>query len=276
MTNHRRPSVSGVAGPLIASLSALVLLAGVGWFVLRQTGDSKVTSQETPVTSVAPVDDDTSPTPSISPTSPSYTPRRTTPAPTPTRPTTKSVTPKPTRSTTAPSRASTRTPSPTPGTTSKSTPKPSHTATPTPTPKKTKTTKPSSGSGPAEAQVLDLTNAERAKAGCGPLRTNSALTKAAEAHAADMVDLHYFAHDSLDGRNPFDRMKAAGFKGGAMAENIAVGYTSAAAVVEGWMNSAGHRANILNCSYTMIGIGYDSGQVKPDWGNGSWVQDFGG
>jgi uncharacterized protein YkwD len=124
--------------------------------------------------------------------------------------------------------------------------------------------------------VLALTNQERAKQGCGALRMNSALSKAAEAHAADMVDKHYFAHDSLDGRSPFDRMKAAGFKGGAMAENIAVGYSSAAAVVKGWMNSPGHRQNILNCTYTMIGIGYDSGQVKPDWGNGSWVQDFGG
>ena len=124
--------------------------------------------------------------------------------------------------------------------------------------------------------MLELTNDERAKAGCGALRMNSALTKAAEAHAADMVDEHYFAHDSLDGRSPFDRMKAAGYTGGAMAENIAVGYKSPAAVVEGWMNSAGHRKNILNCTYTVIGIGYDAGQVKPDWGNGSWVQDFGG
>jgi uncharacterized protein YkwD len=61
-----------------------------------------------------------------------------------------------------------------------------------------------------------------------------------------------------------------------MAENIAVGYRSAAAVVDGWMNSEGHRRNILDCAYTMIGIGYDGGQVKPEWGNGSWVQDFGG
>lgn len=268
MTNHKRSPGSGVAGPLIASLSALVLLVGVGWFVVRQTGSSKVTSQESPITTV----DDASKTP-VRPTSPSYTPRRTTPAPTatptrtptPTRSATK--TPTPTRSTKAPSRDSTRTPTPT-----QSTSKPTHTATPTPT----KTTKPGGGAGPAEAQVLALTNQERAKAGCGPLRTNSSLTRAAEAHAADMVDQHYFAHDSLDGRSPFDRMKAAGFKGGAMAENIAVGYTTAAAVLTGWMNSAGHRANILNCTYTMIGIGYDSGQVKPDWGNGSWVQDFGG
>ena len=124
--------------------------------------------------------------------------------------------------------------------------------------------------------MLSLTNDERAKAGCGPLRMNSALTKAAEAHASDMVDKHYFAHDSLDGRSPFDRMKAAGYSGGAMAENIAVGYSSAAAVVEGWMNSPGHRQNILNCTYKWLGVGYDSGQVKPDWSNGSWVQDFGG
>jgi uncharacterized protein YkwD len=124
--------------------------------------------------------------------------------------------------------------------------------------------------------VLQLTNNERAKAGCGPLRMNSALTKAAEAHAADMVDHHYFSHDSLDGTNPFDRMRAAGYTGGAMAENIGVGYKTAAAVVEGWMNSDGHRRNMLNCTYTVIGIGYDPGVVKPEWGSGSWVQDFGG
>lgn len=124
--------------------------------------------------------------------------------------------------------------------------------------------------------MLTLTNQERAKSGCGPLKFDRSLIDAAEAHAADMVDEHYFAHDSLDGRSPFDRMKAAGFAGGSMAENIAVGYSTPAAVVAGWMKSPGHRANILNCGYTVIGIGYDPGQVKPDWGNGSWVQDFGG
>ncbi|TCC39863.1 CAP domain-containing protein [Kribbella sindirgiensis] len=267
MTNHRRSPGNGVAGPLIASLSALVLLAGIGWFVLRQSDSSKVTSQSEPVSSMETASDDASSATPVRPTTPTYTPRRT---PTPSKAT--SVTPKPTRTTSAPSRGSTRTPKPTTSTTS---PKPTRSATPTPTPTRTtKTSKPTSG--PAEAQVLDLTNQERAKAGCGPLRTNKSLTQAAEAHAADMVARHYFAHDSLDGRSPFDRMKAAGFRGGAMAENIAVGYTTAAAVVKGWMNSAGHRANILNCGYTMIGIGYDSGQVKPDWGNGSWVQDFGG
>ncbi|TCC45928.1 CAP domain-containing protein [Kribbella capetownensis] len=262
MTNHKRSLGSGVVGPVLASLSALVLLMGIGWFVLRDTGSGRPTSQEQPITSVT---DDASSTP-ISPSTPAYTPSPTPTPPkaTPTRPKTKSPTPTPTRKSTAPSRDATRKPSP----------KPSHTSTPRPT--KTTTKPPSGGSGTAEAQVLSLTNNERAKAGCGPLRMNSALTKAAEAHASDMVDKHYFAHDSLDGRSPFDRMKAAGYSGGAMAENIAVGYSSASAVVEGWMNSPGHRQNILNCTYKWLGVGYDSGQVKPDWSNGSWVQDFGG
>ncbi|MFG1814634.1 CAP domain-containing protein [Kribbella sp. NPDC049174] len=265
MTSHKRPQQRfGVIGPVLASLAALVLIAGIGWFVLDRTANV-LTSQDRPLTTTS---DDTSLTPSISATPSSTPPRRTTPAPkaTPTRTKTTTPTPTPRRTTSAPSREGTRS--------TKPTPRPTRTSTPTPT--KTTTSAPSGGSGTAEAQVLKLTNDERAKAGCGPLRTNSALTNAAEAHAADMVDRHYFAHDSLDGRSPFDRMKAAGYRGGAMAENIAVGYQSPAAVVEGWMNSSGHRKNILNCTYTVIGIGYDAGQVKPEWGNGSWVQDFGG
>jgi uncharacterized protein YkwD len=253
--DHRRRR-RGVAGPIIGALAVLGLLAGGGWYVTRDTKNSVATGQNDPLTSVTdevttpPVDDATPP-----PTSPTATPSKTP---------SKTVTPTPTRSTTAPSRNSTRTPKPTPTLTR-------HTTTPT-----KPTTKPPAPSGSTEAQVLQLTNNERAKAGCGPLRTNTALTRAADAHATDMVVHHYFDHNSQDGRSPFDRMKAAGFKGGAMAENIAVGYSTAAAVVDGWMHSEGHRRNILNCTYTMIGIGYDSGQVKPDWGNGSWVQDFGG
>jgi uncharacterized protein YkwD len=248
-----------MTGPIIGGLTVLSVVAGgAGWYVMGSGKDVAATGQHDPLTvvtqagSTTPVDDASAPvaTPSA------------TPMPTPTR--TPSATPTPTRSTTAPSRHATRTPKPTP--------KPSHTSTPsTPT-----TTKPPVPSGSKEAQVLQLTNNERAKAGCGPLRTNSALTRAADAHATDMVVHHYFDHNSQDGRSPFDRMKAAGFTGGSMAENIAVGYSSAAAVVDGWMNSEGHRRNILNCAYTMIGIGYDGGQVKPEWGNGSWVQDFGG
>ena len=255
----RRKERRGVAGPILAALTVLGLLAGVGWYVTRDT--TSPTSQNEPLTTVT--DDTATPTDELStpPVTPTPTPTPT-PSKTPTR--TPKATPTPTRSSTPPSRQGTRSPKPTK--------KPSHTATPTSKP----STKPPAPSGGAEAQVLQLTNAERAKAGCGPLRTNSSLTRAADLHATDMVVHHYFDHNSQDGRSPFDRMKAAGFKGGSMAENIAVGYRSASAVVKGWMNSEGHRKNILNCDYTMIGIGYDSGQVKSEWGNGSWVQDFGG
>jgi uncharacterized protein YkwD len=233
----------------------LALLAAGSWYVTRDAKDAAATDPLTTVT-------DKSSAPPVSTPTPSTTATKST-----SKTTTKTPSVTPTRSSTAPSRRSTRTPKPSPTPTST---KPSHTSTPKPT-----TTQPAP-SGSKEAQVLQLTNNERQKAGCGPLRTNSALTRAADLHASDMVTNHYFDHNSLDGRSPFDRMKTAGFKGGSMAENIAVGYSSAAAVVEGWMNSEGHRKNILNCSYTLIGIGYDSGQVKPDWGNGSWVQDFGG
>jgi uncharacterized protein YkwD len=260
----RRRRRRGVAGPIIGALAVLSVLAAGGWYVTRDAKNAAATGQSEPLTVVtdagasSPADDAS--THVTTPTAtPSVTPSAT-PSKSPTK--TPSATPTPTRSTTAPSRRATRSPKPTP--------RPSHTSTPTPT------TKPPAPSGSKEAQVLQLTNSERAKAGCGPLRTNSALTRAANAHATDMVVHHYFDHNSQDGRSPFDRMKAAGFTGGSMAENIAVGYNSAAAVVDGWMHSEGHRRNILDCGYTLIGIGYDSGQVKPDWGNGSWVQDFGG
>jgi uncharacterized protein YkwD len=258
----RRRERRGVLGPILAALTVLGVLAGVGWYVTRDT--TSPTSQNQPITTVT---DDSSVTPTDDASTPAETPSVTpseTPSATPSKTPTKkpSATPTPTRATTPPSRQGGRTPRPTKT--------PSHTAVPKPS------TKPPAPSGGAEAQVLQLTNNERAKKGCGPLRTNSALTKAADLYATDMVVHHYFDHNSQDGRSPFDRMKTAGFKGGSMAENIAVGYKSAAAVVEGWMNSEGHRKNILNCDYTMIGIGYDAGQVKSEWGPGSWVQDFGG
>lgn len=123
-------------------------------------------------------------------------------------------------------------------------------------------------------EVVRLTNAERAEAGCGPLSVDPALTRAAQGHASDMVAQQYFDHTGKDGSSPFDRMKEAGFGGSMMAENIAAGQQSASAVVQGWMNSAGHRKNILNCSYDRIGVGYDAGAVKPGM-TGSWVQNFG-
>ena len=82
-------------------------------------------------------------------------------------------------------------------------------------------------------------------------------------------------HTNPDGQDPGDRMRAAGYRGSSWGENIAAGYDSAQKVVAAWMQSDGHRENILNCRFTTIGIGYDSGKVKSDYGPGSWVQDFG-
>ncbi|GAA4578464.1 hypothetical protein GCM10023194_01400 [Planotetraspora phitsanulokensis] len=128
----------------------------------------------------------------------------------------------------------------------------------------------SSGVGTAvEQEVVRLTNAERAKAGCRPLKANAKLRAAAFGHSSDMSAKNYFDHDSKDGRTFVDRIKAAGYSFSAAAENIAKGYSSAAAVVNGWMNSSGHRANILNCAYTEIGVGYAKA------GGPYWTQDFG-
>ena len=123
--------------------------------------------------------------------------------------------------------------------------------------------------------MLDYTNQIREQQGCGPLRLDSALVTAAGKQASDMVRRHYMDHTNPDGQDPGDRMAAAGYRGSSWGENIAAGYDTAQKVVAAWMQSDGHRKNILNCRFTSIGIGYDPGQVKPDWGPGSWVQDFG-
>jgi uncharacterized protein YkwD len=130
------------------------------------------------------------------------------------------------------------------------------------------------GSGPqqdtsAEAQVLSLVNAERAKVGCSPLTPDPALASLAEGHSRDMAERGYFSHTTPDGSSPWDRAAAAGVEnmGG---ENIARGQSDAQAVMEAWMNSEGHRANILNCDFRTLGVGAHFAQGGP-W----WTQAFG-
>ncbi|MBL7500788.1 CAP domain-containing protein [Frankia sp. CNm7] len=120
-------------------------------------------------------------------------------------------------------------------------------------------------------EVVRLTNVERGKAGCGPLAVDASLTTAAQAHTADMAANNYFSHTSRDGRSPGDRAKAAGFPSGFVGENIAAGAQTPAQVLQMWMDSAGHRANILNCSYTHIGVGYAEGGSYRYY----WTQAFG-
>lgn len=120
-----------------------------------------------------------------------------------------------------------------------------------------------------EAEVLKLVNEERAKAGCSPLAANSSLTKLAESFSDDMAGRGFFDHTDPDGRTPWDRAAAAGVTdlGG---ENIARGQADAAAVMQAWMNSPGHRANILNPDFKTLGVGVHFGPGGP-W----WTQDFG-
>lgn len=155
------------------------------------------------------------------------------------------------------------------------TPTASPTATVTPTPSATPTspgTPPAGGVGTAEEnEVVRLTNAERAKGGCQPLKHDAQLRKAAFGHSSDMATQNYFNHTSKDGRTFMDRIRGAGFTGGtAFAENIAMGQQTPAAVVAAWMKSSGHRANIMNCKYTVIGVG----AAKNAKGQIYWTQNF--
>ncbi|TFV87865.1 CAP domain-containing protein [Blastococcus sp. CT_GayMR16] len=115
----------------------------------------------------------------------------------------------------------------------------------------------------AEDQVLALVNVQRAAAGCGALTGDASLASVARAHSADMRDRGFFDHVNLDGLDPFDRAERAGIT--ARAENIAYGQQDAAEVMVSWMNSAGHRANILNCNLTRLGVGMADGSGGPWW-----------
>jgi uncharacterized protein YkwD len=121
-----------------------------------------------------------------------------------------------------------------------------------------------------EAQVITLTNQQRAANGCAALRTDVRLTAAARAHSTDMVTKNFFSHTGSNGSDFVAREKAAGYTA-ASAENIAWGQRTADAVMTAWMNSAGHRANILNCGSVAVGVGV----AKKADGTVYWTQDFG-
>ncbi|TLS36121.1 CAP domain-containing protein [Pseudalkalibacillus caeni] len=118
-----------------------------------------------------------------------------------------------------------------------------------------------------EQQVVDLTNQERAKNGLPALKVDLELSKVARAKSQDMHDKNYFSHTSPTYGSPFEMMKQFGIEYRSAGENIAMGQRSPEEVVNAWMNSEGHRKNILNSNYTHIGVGY----VKD--GN-YWTQEF--
>lgn len=155
-------------------------------------------------------------------------------------------------------------------TTTTTTPRPTTTTRPpvtttTTTPQPT-TTRPAPPAGQTD-QVFELVNEQRAANGCAALTDDPRLDSAAQAHSDDMAANHYFDHTTPAGVTFDQREKAAGYPSPG-GENIAQGQTSAQQVMTDWLNSPGHRANILNCRFTAIGVGLDT----DGW---YWTQDFG-
>ncbi len=116
-------------------------------------------------------------------------------------------------------------------------------------------------------QVVAIANTVRQDAGCGPLSVEPALTAAAQGHASDMADRGYFSHDTPEGVTFDRRIRNAGYSRPG-AENIARGARTAEDVMQMWMDSPGHRRNILNCDLSTIGVGLDRDGFY-------WVQNFG-
>ncbi|WP_328356051.1 CAP domain-containing protein [Streptomyces sp. NBC_00445] len=178
----------------------------------------------------------------------------------------------------APSASASTAPTETPSKEPKAPPAKTKKPKPTPTPSRPATKAPEKDTGApvtvsaearAEAEVLKLVNQERAKVGCSPVSANSALAQLARDFSDAMADLGFFDHTDPNGATPWDRAEAAEIAdlGG---ENIARGQTDAAAVMEAWMNSPGHKANILNCDFKTLGVGVHLGSGGP-W----WTQNFG-
>ncbi|WPB88800.1 CAP domain-containing protein [Streptomyces malaysiensis] len=121
------------------------------------------------------------------------------------------------------------------------------------------------------SEVIALTNAERAAARLAPLAPDPRLAAAAQAHSDDMVARDFYSHTGPEGHQPWDRARAAGATHRGIGENIACGQRSPAEVVRGWMDSPGHRANILKPDFTHIGVGHATGSRAGTY----WTQVFG-
>ncbi|WP_367136299.1 CAP domain-containing protein [Saccharothrix sp. HUAS TT1] len=120
---------------------------------------------------------------------------------------------------------------------------------------------------PQTQQVVALVNEARDLAGCKPLKVDDRVARAAQGHSADMAERDYFSHTTPEGVDFATRMRAEGYPNPG-GENIAMGQRSAEQVMKAWMNSDGHRRNILNCGFTAIGVGLDT----RGW---YWTQNFG-
>lgn len=121
-----------------------------------------------------------------------------------------------------------------------------------------------------EQQVINLTNQERQKRGLKPLQADWQVSRVARYKSVDMRDKNYFSHQSPTYGSPFEMLTAFRVSYRGAGENIAAGQTTAQEVVNSWMNSEGHRKNILNPNFTHIGVGYAEGGKNRFY----WTQMF--
>lgn len=121
-----------------------------------------------------------------------------------------------------------------------------------------------------EQEILKLVNAERSKAGVEPLTLNWELSRVAKFKSEDMRDNNYFSHTSPTYGSPFNMIKNFGISYSAAGENIAAGQKTADEVMKAWMNSSGHKANILSANYTQLGVGKATGGSYGTY----WTQMF--
>ncbi|MFE7870338.1 CAP domain-containing protein [Micromonospora humida] len=242
----RRPVLIGGA----AAAATLVVSLGIGAVLLPDDGNTDRAALDEPV-ATAPVITDTAPS-SSAPASPGASPS-----------------PSPTSASPSPSR--TATPTPTPSRTQAASRQTARGGAGTVAPAAPPTTRAAvsgGGGGSQTQQVVDLVNAERAKAGCAAVTVDAKLTLAAQQHSQDQADHKTMTHTGSDGSNAGQRLDRAGYAWRTYGENVAWNQQTPAAVMDAWMNSPGHRANILNCAFTEIGVGVANG-------NGPyWTQDF--
>ncbi|MDG4829527.1 CAP domain-containing protein [Solwaraspora sp. WMMD1047] len=174
----------------------------------------------------------------------------------------------------APSPDATPTPSPSAAAapTPSATPSKARRSSPTPTRTRSRAAAPAAAptADTREGQVIELVNRERTANGCGTVQSNNQLATASRLHSEDQAETENMSHTGSDGSSPWDRAERAGYRR-AIGENVAAGYRTPAAVMEGWMNSPGHRANILNCDAKAIGVGIAAAAD----GTLYWTQMFG-
>ncbi|HBF2786150.1 TPA: sporulation protein [Clostridioides difficile] len=121
-----------------------------------------------------------------------------------------------------------------------------------------------------QKEVVDLVNIERAKAGLNPLTLDSSISNVATKKSQDMIDNNYFSHNSPTYGSPFDMLKKFGISYKTAGENIAMGQKTPKEVVNAWMNSEGHRKNIMNPNFSKIGVGV----AQKSSGSIYWTQIF--